>query len=91
MQVKSRSIYQIAYVYHRLYFINDKLSKIKLANKKHALAFMYYARLLKWRTLVWCNKINIQFKSLFYSDCRDARQKYLKYDNIYFVNWGING
>ena len=40
LQVKARSIYQIAYVYHSLYFINDKLSKIKLANKKHALAFI---------------------------------------------------
>ena len=40
VQVKAQSIYQIAYVYHRLYFINGKLSKIKLANKKHALAFI---------------------------------------------------
>ena len=76
VQVKAQSIYLIAYVYHRLYFINGKLSKIKLANKKHALAFI--------------NKINIQFKSSFYGDCRDARQKYLKSDNIYFVNWGTN-
>ena len=83
VQVKAQSIYLIAYVYHRLYFINGKLSKIKLANKKHALAFMAYARL-------WRNKINIQFKSSFYGDCRDARQKYLKSDNIYFVNWGTN-
>lgn len=42
-QVKAQNIYQIAYVYHRLYFINGKLSKIKLANKKHALAFIVSA------------------------------------------------
>ena len=42
-QVKAQNIYQIAYVYHRLYFINGKLSKIKLANKKHALAFIILA------------------------------------------------
>ena len=61
MQVKVQSIYQIAYVYHRLYFINDKLSKIKLANKKHALAFISN-KISRIFFSVLAKKVSIQIK-----------------------------
>lgn len=61
VQVKARSIYPIAYVYHRLYFINDKLSKIKLANKKHALAFISN-KISRIFFSVLAKKVSIQIK-----------------------------
>ena len=61
VQVKAQSIYPIAYVYHRLYFINGKLSKIKLANKKHALAFISN-KISRIFFSVLTKKVSIQIK-----------------------------